>query len=209
VNDETPPPPIAGNSNIILLQTLRYLVYLTKYLEVHLLAIRFQFDGETWEADTPEEAIALRHKLEYSTRFGPDPHKKMDEMERFWTPDRFMDVIEGIGELQKKLLLEVRRKPGITSDELVTALEMKSEVALAGVLSGLSKQLKKLGIEPSSVFVIRVDWTGKSKTRSFLLDDFFIGAGTEQNWPDAWEEAIPVNEFGSRPLIGDDSEVGD
>jgi hypothetical protein len=172
---------------ITLDKTLRYIVALTQYLEVQLLAIRFEFNHETWEADTPEEAIALRAKLEYSVRFPPDPHKEMDKMERFWTPDRFMDVIEGIGELQRKLLLEIRRKPGITSDELVTVLGMKSEVALAGVLSGFSKQLKKLGVEPNNVFVIRVDWTGKSKTRSFLLDDFFISAGTEQNWPDAWE----------------------
>ena len=105
-------------------------------------------------------------------------------MERFWTPDRFMDVIEGVGEMQLKLLLAIQRKPGITSGELVTALGVKSEVALAGVLSGLSKQLKKMGIKPNNVFLIRVDWTGKSKTRSFLLDDFFVGAGVEQNWPD-------------------------
>ena len=153
------------------------------------MAIRFEFNNETWEVDTPDEAIALRAKLEYSTRFPPDPHKEMDKKARLWTPDRFMDVIEGIGDLQRKLLLEIRRKPGITSGRLVMALGMKSEVALAGVLSGLSKQLKKIGIEPNDVFLIRVDWSGKSKTRSFLLDDFFIGAGMEHNWPDAWEEA--------------------
>jgi len=188
-------------------KTLRYVVALLQYLEVPLLAIRFEFNHETWEADTPDEAIALRAKLEYSVRFPPDPHKEMDKMERFWTPDRFMDVIEGIGELQQKLLLEIHRKPGITSDELVTALGMKSEVALAGVLSGLSKQLKKLGIEPNNLFAIRVDWTGKSKTRSFLLDDFFISAGVEQNWPDAWEQAKLKEIFGDTSLAGDDPDI--
>lgn len=151
------------------------------------MAIRFEFNGETWEADTPDEAIALRTKLEWATRFPPDPFKEMDKKERFWTPDRFMDVITGVGALQGKLLLAMRRKPGITSNELVTALEMESEVAFAGVLSGLSKQLKKMSIQPNDVFTIRVDWTGRSKIRSFLLDDFFVSAGAEQNWPDAWE----------------------
>jgi hypothetical protein len=191
-------------------KTLRYLIALTQYLEVPLLAIRFEFNNETWEADTPDEAIALRAKLEYATRFPPDPHKEMDKMERFWTPDRFMDVIEGTGELQKKLLLEIHRKPGITSDELVKALGVKSEVALAGVLSGLSKQLKRLGIEPNNLFAIKVDWTGKSKTRSFVLDGFFIGAGMEQNWPDAWEEEKSKDfDFGSKTPAGDDSGAGD
>jgi hypothetical protein len=33
-----------------------------------------------------------------------------------------------------------------------------------------------------------VNWSGKTKTRKFILEDFFIGAGMEQNWPDAWEQ---------------------
>lgn len=152
------------------------------------MAIRFNFNGEFWEADTPDEAIALRSKLERSTRFPPDPHKIMDEAERFWTADRFMDVVEGIGERQRELLVAVRHKPGISSKELVEVLELESEVALAGVISGLSKQLKKMQVEPRQVFIVRVDWAGKSKTRTFLLDDFFIGAGVEQNWPDAWPD---------------------
>jgi len=57
--------------------------------------------------------------------------------------------------------------------------------ALAGVISGLSKQVKQMGIEPKHVFAIDVKWTGKAKTRTFVLDDFFLHAGIEQNWPDA------------------------
>jgi hypothetical protein len=99
-----------------------------------------------------------------------------------------MDVINGIGELQKRLLAGVRHKPGITSKELVRELRLDSEVSLAGVISGLSKQLKKLDIEPKRVFVIDVKWTGKVKTRRFLLEDFFLNAVIEQNWPDGWEK---------------------
>jgi len=43
-----------------------------------------------------------------------------------------------------------------------------------------------MGIEPKHVFAIDVKWTGKAKTRTFVLDDFFLHAGIEQNWPDAW-----------------------
>jgi hypothetical protein len=190
-------------------KTLRYIVALTQYLEVPIVAIRFEFNNETWEADTPDEAIALRQKLEYSMRFPPDPLKVMDKEERFWTLDRFVDAFEGLGEMQRELLIEIHRKRGITSDELVTALRLKSEVALAGVLSGLSKQLKKVGIEPRNVFSIQVDWTGKSKVRSFFLDDFFVAAGKDLNWPNAWEQARLAEIFGGNTLAGDDSGVGD
>ena len=114
--------------------------------------------------------------------------KPVLEIERNLIPFlKFMDVIGGIGPLQQNFLLSIRRKPGIASSELVKSLGMESEVALAGVISGLSKQLKQLGIEPKQVFQINVNWTGKTKTRKFILDDFFVGAGMEQNWPDAWE----------------------
>lgn len=151
------------------------------------MAIEFKYNGIVWRADTVKEAIDLRAELHRTTQFPIDPSEEADKSDRFWTPDRFVDVIEGIGDLQRNFLIAIRRKPGISSKELVTELQMDSEVALAGVISGLSKQLKKMQIEPRQVFLIRVDWKGKSKNRTFLLDDFFVGAAMEQNWPDAWE----------------------
>jgi hypothetical protein len=161
--------------------TFRYLYAFLIYREVPILAIEFRYLGTTWRVDTPQEAVALRNELEKSDRV-------VAQAEKYWTADRFMGVIESVGKLQAKMLVAIRRQPGITSAELVTALGMKSEVALAGVISGLSKQLKKLEIDPNDVFLIKVDWSGKSKTRSFILDDFFIGAGIQHNWPDAWEK---------------------
>jgi len=112
----------------------------------------------------------------------------MDKQEKFWTPDKFKDVIDGVGELQHRLLIEVHRKPSIPSDDLRQKLGLDSEVALAGVISGLSKQLKQLGIEPGQVFRITVVWAGKKKQRFFILNDFFAGAGSDLNWPEAWEK---------------------
>lgn len=168
-------------------EALRYLYASLVYLEVPIVAIRFRFNHQNWEADTVEEAVALRAKLESSVRFPPDPHREMARLEKFWTPDKFKDVIDNIGALQHRLLIEVHKQPNISGDLLRQQLGLESEVALAGVISGLSKQLKKMQIEPRQVFLIKVDWKGKNKNRTFLLDDFFVGAGTEQNWPDAWE----------------------
>jgi hypothetical protein len=154
-----------------------------------LVAIEFKYKGTVWRVDTPEEAVRLRNELQKSDRAHIDAYDEMDESAAFWTPDRFTDVINGIGELQHRFLIAIyRHKPGaITSGQLVSILGLRSEVALAGVISGLSKQLKQIDIEPTRVFLIRVSWTGKKKTRTFILEDFFAGAGIDLNWPDAWE----------------------
>jgi len=174
--------------NHALDNTLRYLYTSLRNRRCLLVAIEFKYKGTLWRADTAAEAVALRNELEKSDRAFIPEHEEMDNSSAFWTPDRFMDVINGIGELQRKLLAIVHRKPGITSKELVKELRLESEVALAGVISGLSKQLKQLDVEPKRVFVIDVKWKGKTKTRKFLLDDFFLQAGIEQDWPEAWDK---------------------
>lgn len=162
------------------------------------MAIRFRFNHQNWEADTIDEAIALRAKLQRSMQFPPDPHKEADRLERFWTPDRFMDVITNIGKLQHRFLEAIYEKSGISSAELVERLGLGSEIALAGVISGLSKHLRKVGILPKHVFLITVDWTGKKKNRTFILDDFFKGACMEHNWPEAWKAELKGDEPNTR-----------
>ena len=173
-------------NEIVLASTFRYMYYTCRLVGCELMAIEFKYKGTVWRADSAEEAVALRNELEKADKVFVPEFEAMDQAHNFWTPDRFMDVLTGIGDLQRRLLVAVREKPGITGKELVTELGMESEIALAGVISGLSKQLKQLGIELKQVLVINVNWSGKSKTRRFILDDFFVGAGMEQNWPHAW-----------------------
>jgi hypothetical protein len=151
------------------------------------LAIRFKYRGIEWSVDTAEEADAVRKQMDQSI---PLAYDEMDELDRFWTPDRFMDVINGVGKLQHRFLAAIHEKSGITGAEIAEKLGLTSEIALAGVISGLSKQLKQLGIEPRHAFQIDVKWTGKKKIRSFILDDFFLGAAAEQNWPEAWANEL-------------------
>jgi hypothetical protein len=174
--------------NFALDNTLRYLYIALRNTRCKLLAIEFKHHGTTWRADTPEEAIALRNKLEQSAMPLVIEGEKADVLAALWTPDRFMDVINGIGELQRRFLLVINENPMITSQELVGKMGLDSEVALAGVISGLSKQLKQLDISLNQVLGIEVKWTGKTKTRRFILDDFFRHAAAEQNWPEAWEQ---------------------
>ena len=167
--------------------TLRYCYNTLRKAECELMAIEFKHKGTLWRADTVQEAVALRNELEKEDKAFVPEHEQMERSLNFWSPDRFMDVIEGVGELQGRLLVAVRSQPGIPSRELLGKLHLDSEVALAGVISGLSKQLKQIGVELKDVLAIQVKWSGKTKTRRFVLDDFFLYAGIEQNWPDAWK----------------------
>lgn len=169
---------------------LSYLYDAIRYLKLGLMAIEFKYNGIVWRADTPQEAVDLRAALEKSTHFPPDMHEWIDEEARFWTHDRFMDVINSIGKLQHRFLAAIYEKGGINSFELTQKLELASEIALAGVISGLSKQLKQLGIEPKKVFIIDVKWNKKRKARTFILNDFFKGEGMELKWPQAWADEL-------------------
>jgi hypothetical protein len=168
--------------------TLRYLYIALRNAGCSLVAIEFKHRGTLWRADTPEEAVALRNQLEKADKVYVREHEEMELLNEFWSPDRFMDVINGVGDLQRRFLLVVYKFPMITSAELVRQMKLDSEVALAGVISGLSKQLKQLDISLNQVLGIEVKWTGKIKTRRFILDDFFRHAALEQNWPEAWEQ---------------------
>jgi hypothetical protein len=173
--------------NISLDSSLRNLYTSLRNAGSELMAIEFRYKGNLWRADTPQEAVALRNELEKADKVFMPQHEELEKLDALWTPDRFMDVIDGIGKLQRRLLAEVYRTPGITSRQLVERLGLDSEIALAGVVSGLTKKLRQLDIEPKMVFTIEVKWTGKKKTRRFLLEEFFSAAGSEQGWPAAWE----------------------
>jgi len=178
----------AKSHHFVLDSTLRNLYIALRNRRCLLVAIEFKYKGTVWKVDTAEEAVALRNELEKSDKTFVPEHEAMEQASDFWTPDKFMDVVNGTGQLQWKLLAAVHRKPRITSKELVRELRMDSEIALAGVISGLSKQLKELGIEPKRVFSVDVKWTGKTKTRRFILDDFFDYAGMELGWLEEWEK---------------------
>lgn len=98
-----------------------------------------------------------------------------------------MDLLKNAGHLQKSFLRAIYDKGGITSDEVVKVLKFDSDVALAGVLSGLSKQLKKLSMKPGDLYIVQVSWNGKTKTRGFSMANDFRWTAEELGWPEKWE----------------------
>jgi len=154
--------------------------------------IEFKHNGRIWKADTVDEAIALRRKLENEDRAmweaGEEIPVWQEEKKQVWSPDTVTDLLRHVGPQQEKLLRTLADGNHIASEEILKTLGLKSEESLAGVLSGLSKQLKKLTIPVSELYAVRVQWTGKTKKRSFWLTREFRDAAEELGWPDKWEQ---------------------
>jgi hypothetical protein len=182
-----------GTTKCDLDSTLRY-VYSTFRNKNYTMAIEFKHNGRIWRCDTAEEAIGLRNQLEQDDEAeyasGGDP-SIIEEV--VWTADIFTELLNGSGTLQKKLLKFLYEKTdssfghvGVDSAEIVKALKIDSEEALAGVLSGLSKNLKRIGRQPSELYSVDVQWLKDGKVRKFRLKQGFRWAATQLGWPEKW-----------------------
>jgi hypothetical protein len=179
-----------SNKNILALDnTLRYLYITLRNRGLKLMAIEFKHKGRIWRADTVEEAIKLRSALEEDEKLtllaqeldGKEP----DYFESIWTSDLIMELFSGIGDLQKKFIRVLGEHKEISSGEIINSLSLKSEVSLAGILSGLSKQMKKMQMNPYHLYRIRIEWSGKTKTRFFQLSGNFKFEAQVLGWPEA------------------------
>ncbi len=151
------------------------------------MAIEFMHNGRLWRADTEDEAIRLRQKLEAQDRIAAERGEEPDiARESVWTPDMAMELLKNAGDLQRRFLRVLYEGTEIGSEKIIKKLALDSEIAFAGVLSGLSKQLKKLGVKTWDLYDTRVEWTGKVKSRSFQLAADFRWVATEIGWPERW-----------------------
>lgn len=154
------------------------------------MAIEFEHRGKKYRVDTAREAAELQFELErHDAMFGTYGG---DSSKRVWTADLAMDLLNGIGDTQKSLLAALVRQPfshSLRSDQLVEGMKLDSEMALAGVVSGLSKQLRRMSIAPPDLYRVTVEWRAKGKVRTFHLTEDFANALAELGWPDSWENA--------------------
>jgi hypothetical protein len=167
--------------------TLRF-IYSTLRNKTYAMAIEFKHNGRVWRCDTAEEAIALRQRLEdkddHSLSLGEEPSVVINNTD--WTPDAVTDLLTSSGDLQKKFLRYLYEHSNVTSTEIVKALKLQSEVAFAGVLSGLSKKLKKTQLQPGDLYSVSVQWTSEGKIRRFTLSSGFQWAAEQLGWPETW-----------------------
>jgi hypothetical protein len=175
-------------AKISLDNTFRFMHTTFRNRGFSLVAIEFRHGGKIWRVDTVEEALKLRHALEEEDKaaftIGDQPPQ---EESHDWTPDVLTELLQSLGEHQKSFLRVLYGQSGyVPSHQIVKALSLDSEVSFAGVLSGLSKQAKKLDIMPWKMYEVYVTWEGKSKTRLFRLSNGLRCAMEVIGWPENW-----------------------
>jgi hypothetical protein len=147
------------------------------------LAIQFFHRGKRWKTDTPEEAICLRQQLEAEDMRNVVPNdSRTCGPSGVWTPEVFASFLQTIGERQKAAVSLMAQHAGIGSAELAKRLNLESQVALAGVISGLSKQLKTLDLELGDLYTVKTKWTVRKKEELFFLRESFRRAADEARW---------------------------
>jgi len=167
--------------------TLRYLYDSLRKAGAFLLAIRFTHRGRRYEADRPEEAKRLADLLEAAdqekAKNDPSFARKLLFEKAGWTENRFWNLVNSIGEMQTKMLEALLRHEFLDDDELAKILGLRTLVSLAGVLSGFSKQAKRLGVRPSEVYQVTTYWKGRKKERMFSITEGFQEMAEEHQWP--------------------------
>ena len=153
------------------------------------MAIRFSYHGRRYEADSPEEAQKLLELFEQADRDraknDPEFARKLLLKKAGWTDEKFWNLVNSVGEMQVKLLEAIYGGDGlpIVADDLAEKLDLKSQVSLAGVLSGFSKQAKRLGIRVGDVYQINTFWKGRTKERMFTVTEGFREIAKQNEWP--------------------------
>lgn len=167
--------------DFVLDNALRNLYCSLRLKKGAVVAIEFEHHGKKYRADTAKEAADLQRLLDkQDLDQGAQPI-------RHWPADVALEFLENLGELQQRFLAVLSQGASVQSEMVVRALGLDSEIALAGVISGLSKQAKKANVNPHNIYFVDVEWTGKTKQRYFRMMNDFREALLELNWPDAWE----------------------
>jgi len=168
--------------NFSLDSALRYMYDTLRYRRCKLTAIEFEHRGRKYRVDTPREAAELQALLERQDS------ERGRERSSLWSADKTLEFINGLGEAQREFLTVLSHSGNVASETMLDALRLPSAVALAGVISGLSKQARKLEVNPHDLYVVEVEWNGKKKARSFRMLESFRDSLIELGWPDDWKE---------------------
>jgi hypothetical protein len=169
------------------------------------MAIEFEFAGEWYRVDTPQEVVSLK---KYLRAHAQDEKKDVSSSDSYaglpahgkWTSDLFNLLMERIGYFEKKLLaalLSVGHPidantvarlafPGHYQYEkkrLRRKVERDGLLVLGGIQSGLVRHVRALGLEPFDLYQVHISWRNGQRTRYFTVDPGFRFAAEEQGWP--------------------------
>jgi hypothetical protein len=164
------------------------------------MAIDFEFRGEWYRVDTPQEVVELKKYLRTHAQevesSSSDFYAGVPAQGK-WTRDRFTLLVEKIGYFQKKFLaalLSVAHPIDANTVSRFLPIPVRenkrrrkagweSLLFLAGIQSGLARQVRALGLEPCDLYQVHISWRDDRRTRYFTLDPGFRFAAEEQGWP--------------------------
>ena len=165
------------------------------------MAITFKYGGASFTVDTPQEAAetlallkrqeaeaAIDHARSRFSQYLQEAEHRLsayDESKFSWTHERFQAFIERLGDAQKLALAMFVTKHSVTDEELRDALKVPGNQALAGVLSGISKQAVALFIPPRTIFDFENYRVRGKRSSEYLVTDAFRQIAAEMNWPPA------------------------
>ena len=169
------------------------------------MAIEFEFQGDWYRVDTPQEVVALR---KYLRTHAQDEEKEDSSSASYaglpahgkWTTDLFTSLMERVGYFEKKFLaalLSVAHPvdantvarlafPGnyrYEKKRLRRKVERDGLVVMGGIQSGLVRHVRALGLEPFDLYQVHISWRDGRRTRYFTADPGFRFTAEEQGWP--------------------------
>jgi hypothetical protein len=171
---------------------------------LRIMAIEFEFRGEWYRVDTPQEVVELKKYLRAHARqeevspssdsyAGLPAHGK-------WTSDLFTLLMERIGYFEKKFLAALLSVAHPIDANTVARLafpdhyryekkrlrrkvERDGLLVLGGIQSGLVRHIRALGLEPFDLYQVHISWRDDRRTRYFTVDPGFRFTAEEQSWP--------------------------
>ncbi len=100
-----------------------------------------------------------------------------------WTHNLFSQFVENLGDSQKQILTLLVRNRKMTAGEMCKALRVDGNQALAGVLSGLSKQAGALDVPARSVYVVEDERKDGEVAKTYAIALDFLQMAMQMNWP--------------------------
>jgi len=100
-----------------------------------------------------------------------------------WTPKIFTAFLNQLGADQLTILSLLVTKRRVTYEDLGAAVKVDNNQALAGIISGISKQAAALSINPRAVFGIENHRRAGELTKVYFVDDRFREFAEAMKWP--------------------------
>jgi hypothetical protein len=164
------------------------------------MAIEFEFRGEWYRVDTPQEVVELKKYLRSHAQQEEGSCSDLSAdvpSDGKWTGGLFASLLEKIGYPQKKFLaalLSVSHPidagtvsrlvpPPVLENKRWKKVRYDPLLFLAGVQSGLVRHVRALGLEPCDLYQVHISWRDDRRTRYFTLNPDFRVAAKNQGWP--------------------------